>query len=201
MIRSLIISSLLIVASCQQYSVVGKKITPEATNLTIPYFDKNNFDYLYTARININKNDLNGIFVVKKIDENSKRIALLSDFGNTIFDFEYVNGKFNLKYIIEDLNKRIVIQKLKKYFELIIKSNYTIKSIYENEGELIHISKIKSKRVKIVETNNVYNKIEKVSRLKTKAEVFFYSKSSIADSILFKSFEFPLEMKFYRMSK
>jgi hypothetical protein len=201
MIKSLIISCILVVASCQQYRVVGKKITPEATNLTIPYFDKNNFDYLYTAKININKNDLNGIFVVKKIDENSKRIALLSDFGNTIFDFEYVDGKFNLKYIIEDLNKRIVIQKLKKYFELIIKSNYTIKSTYENEGELIHISKIKSKRVKIAETNNVYNKVEKVSRLKIKAEVLFYSNSSLADSILFKSFEFPLEMKFYRMSK
>ncbi|MEX1192666.1 MAG: hypothetical protein WED10_01185 [Brumimicrobium sp.] len=191
--------------SCNNYRVKGDLIekTPEKTpekTLQIPYFDSISKEYLYQAKIKAYGNQFNGILVVKKINNNEKRVALITDFGNTLMDFEIHNDEVKVNYMLDDLDKKIIVNKLKNYFQLLVNSNYTIKRINEYEKELIYITKLQSKRVTVFEDirNNIY-RLKQVSIFRKKVNINYYSADGLfADSIHFKSYEIPVEMKFYK---
>jgi Ni,Fe-hydrogenase I large subunit len=166
--------------------------------LVLPYFNETDFEYLYSGKIEAYGNALNGILVVKKISDSQKRVALLSDFGNTLMDFKINNGEVEVKYVLEDLNKKIIVKKLKKYFQLLVNSNYDVEAIYKKDGNKIYTSELQSKRVKLFENSlGLIQQLKQVSRLKEKVEINYFSSSNIADSIHFKSNEIPFEMRYY----
>jgi hypothetical protein len=166
--------------------------------LILPYFNETGFEYLYSGNIEAYGNALSGILVVKKISDSQKRVALLSDFGNTLMDFKIENGEAEVNYILDDLNKKIIVKKLKKYFELLVNSKYQVEAIYKKDGNNIYTSELQSKRIKLFENSSgSIQQLKQVSRLKEKVEIKYFSSSDIADSIHFKSNEIPFEMKFY----
>lgn len=186
--------------SCSNYRAKGEPIynLPNQTVL-VPYFDSIQKEFLYTAKIKTYDNQFNGILVVKRVDDNKKRVALITDFGNTLMDFEIFNDEVKVNYMLDDLNKKIIVNKLKKYFQLLVHADYAIEALNKTNDKLIYTSELQSKRVFIYEdtTGNI-NRLKQVSRFKEKVEIDFYSENSTyADSIHFKSNEIPLEMKFY----
>ena len=50
-------------------------------------------EYLYRATITAYGHTFNGLLVAKITADNTWRVALTTDFGNTLFDFENQNGK------------------------------------------------------------------------------------------------------------
>lgn len=191
--------SLLSLFACKSYQIDGELVSKDVEKtLVLPYFNETGFEYLYSGKIEAYGNSLNGILIVKKISETQKRVALLSDFGNTLMDFKIENGEVEVNYILEDLNKKIIVKKLKKYFELLVNSEYQVEAIYKKEGENIYTSKFQSKRVKLHENaSSAIQQVKQVSRLKEKVEIEYFSTSDIADSIHFISNEIPFEMKYY----
>jgi hypothetical protein len=186
--------------SCKTYPVEGEFIS-KATGetLIIPFFNETGYEYLYSGKISAYGKSFNGILVVKKISDSEKRIALVSDFGNTMIDLVVKNGKSEVNYILDDLNKAIIRNKLKKYFELLVNSEYTTESVYKSADKNIFTSEFQSKQVIIYENNaSLVEKVKQVSRTKKKVEIMFYSKANYADSIHFKSHEIPFEMKYYK---
>ena len=190
--------TLLSLFACKSYKVDGELVSKGVEQtVVLPFFNKTDFEYLYSGRIEAYGNSLSGILVVKKISDSQKRVALLSDFGNTLMDFKIENGEAEVNYILDDLNKKIIVKKLKKYFELLVNSNYPVETIYEKDGNKIYTSELQSKRIKLFEnTSGSIQQVKQVSRLKEKVEVEYFSSSDIADSIHFKSNEIPFEMKF-----
>ena len=190
--------TLLSLFACKSYKVDGELVSKDVEQtVVLPFFNKTDFEYLYSGKIEAYGNSLSGILVVKKISDSQKRVALLSDFGNTLMDFKIENGEAEVNYILDDLNKKIIVKKLKKYFELLVNSKYTVEAIYEKDGNKIYTSEIQSKRVKLYENaSGSIQQVKQVSRLKEKVEVEYFSSSDIADSIHFKSNEIPFEMKF-----
>lgn len=191
--------SLLSLFACKSYQVDGELVSKDVEKtLVLPYFNETGFEYLYSGKIEAYGNSLSGILVVKKISDSQKRVALLSDFGNTLMDFKIKNGVAEVNYILDDLNKKIIVKKLKKYFELLVNSNYQVEAIYKKDGNNIYTSEIQSKRVKLHENaSSAIQQVKQVSRLKEKVEIEYFSSSEIADSIHFKSNEIPFEMKYY----
>jgi hypothetical protein len=166
--------------------------------VALPYFNETNFEYLYSGKIEAYGNSLSGILVVKKISDTQKRVALLSDFGNTLMDFKIENGETEVNYILDDLNKKIIVKKLKRYFELLVNSNYPVEAIYQKDGNKIYTSELQSKRIKLFEkASGSIQQVKQVSRLKEKVDIKYFSTSEVADSIHFKSNEIPFEMKYY----
>lgn len=198
--RKYLVISLLLLSlfACKSYRVDGELVSKDVEQtLVLPYFNETDFEYLYSGKIEAYGNSLNGILIVKKISDSEKRVALISDFGNTLMDFKIKNGEVEVKYVLEGLNKKIIVKKLKKYFQLLVNSKYNVEAIYEKDGGKIYTSKLQSKRVKLFENSDgSIHKLKQVSRLKKKVEIEYFSNSDVADSIHFKSNEIPFEMKF-----
>ena len=190
---------LLCLFGCKSYKVDGELVSKGVEQtVVLSYFNETNFEYLYSGKIEAYGNSLSGILVVKKISDTQKRVALLSDFGNTLMDFKIENGEAEVNYILDDLNKKIIVKKLKRYFELLVNSNYPVEAIYQKDGNKIYTSELQSKRIKLFENaSGSIQQIKQVSRLKEKVDIKYFSTSEVADSIHFKSNEIPFEMKYY----
>ncbi|RFC54920.1 hypothetical protein [Brumimicrobium aurantiacum] len=187
--------SLLILTSCTHYKPIGEKVANEKSIYSSPYFNEIDGEFLFDAKMQVFGNDLNGILVIKTIDENKKRLALISDFGNTLLDFEFVNDEVNVIYIMDDLNKKLVIQMLENYFQLIIHPSFTIKKTYLAEEGKTYISKLQGKRIFLYvnkEDQLVYLKQSSIFR--DKVGVYFYAKSTQIETIQFESFELPIKI-------
>lgn len=71
----------------------------------------------YHASIDVVGKHFSGLLFVKFMDDASNRVVFTSETGLTLFDFEYrADGSFNVKQIISKLNKRAVINTLRKDF-------------------------------------------------------------------------------------
>ena len=60
------------------------------------------------------------------------RVALTTDFGNTLFDFENQSGKIKTNYITPDLNKKIIIRTLTTDFKHLLKTHWQVTQKYTN---------------------------------------------------------------------
>jgi hypothetical protein len=188
-------------ASCRHYGVHGELMKTNPTQIIVPYFDSIQYEYHYTAKIRAYDKEINGILVVKKIDRLHKRVVMLSDFGNTIFNFEYKNDKARVIYVMDNLNKKIIVDRLLLYFDFLSRSCYQ-SSRYIVDGELkTYISRIRNKRVKILQKREKFESMSLVSRWKEKAEVRYYANTNYADSIVFQSRELFINMFFVKRDK
>lgn len=118
----------------------------EITEYTNPYFSNPTIDYIYKAKIKAYNNDFGGILIIKKIEDHKHRIVFTTNFGNKIFDFELFNNEMKTNFIMKDLDKKIIINTLKRDFQTLTQErNPTHKSFRDNEGKIIFQSKTKKR--------------------------------------------------------
>jgi hypothetical protein len=70
----------------------------------------------YKATIDVLKNHLTGILIVKKTDSITTRIVFVTELGMKMFDFEARNNAINAVYVFDPLNKPLFIDALKRNF-------------------------------------------------------------------------------------
>lgn len=140
LILFLLISSCLL-TSCAVQTVKGlEEKTPQATTYTATYFSNPETDYVYKAHISVYGKDFGGIFIAKKINDTLYRAAFTTEFGNKLFDFEITDNSFKVNYILEELDKGIIVNTLKRDFTLLLKANHSISGQYENENNIVYKS-------------------------------------------------------------
>ena len=83
-------------------------------------------EYLYRATITAYGHTFSGLLAAKITADNTWRVALTTDFGNTLFDFENQNGKIKTNYVTPDLNKKIVINTLTTDFQKLLQTHFTV---------------------------------------------------------------------------
>ncbi len=92
-------------------------ITPQKN---IAVFTEKQAKYLYRAKINYKDKQISGIIIIKKSDSNSYRVAMVTELGMKLFEMEFFSNKkkpFVLHSCIKYLNKKIIINTLRKDFE------------------------------------------------------------------------------------
>ena len=89
-------------------------------------------EYLYRATITAYGHTFNGLLVAKITADNTWRVALTTDFGNTLFDFENQSGKIKTNYITSDLNRKIIIRTLTTDFKHLLKAHWQVTQKYTN---------------------------------------------------------------------
>ena len=77
-------------------------------------------DYVYKAKIDVYGRYFGGILILKKVDENSHRVVFTTEFGSKIFDFLYEGDTFTKNFMIDDLDKKIIVNTLRKDFKILI---------------------------------------------------------------------------------
>lgn len=141
--RFLISSGLFILLiSCKTYEVPNAtKLESSQKKFQNSYFSDSVKDYVYKANIEVYGKQLGGVFVAKKINDTLHRAVLTTDFGNTLLDFEVSENSFKVNYCVEELNKKIVLNTLKKDFRLVFREKYSVEEVFENQTHAIFKTK------------------------------------------------------------
>lgn len=100
----------------------------------------------FKGSIDVLKNHLTGLIIVKKTDSLTTHIIFVTEIGMKMFDFEWKNSEMNAVYVFEPLNKESLINSLKEGFKQMLlldvlnkhaalSNSKKIKSYYNLEGE------------------------------------------------------------------
>ncbi|WP_338732110.1 hypothetical protein [Mangrovimonas cancribranchiae] len=172
--------------SCGSYPKKQHFKTTENTQnvFSNPYFSNTSKDYIYKANISAYGKSFSGLFIVKKIEENQHRIAFTTEMGNKIFDFTIKNNTFSVNYILDDLNRKLLLNVLKQDFTALVQEHITISKTFLKDSTPIFETQILDKPHYYVTKNNSLSQIVSVKNGKAKT-VFSFSKinDNIANKI------------------
>ncbi|MES2512669.1 MAG: hypothetical protein V4580_00940 [Bacteroidota bacterium] len=118
--------------TCEKVGIHVQAIKPVVSSTTVSK---------YNTSIDILKNHLTGILVVKQTDSITTRLVFVTELGMKMFDFEAKRGEMNAVYVFEPLNKPKLIEVLKRNFSnmFLLNRNYST-SLYSCSNK--HFSKI-----------------------------------------------------------
>jgi hypothetical protein len=197
-IISLLVSFLL--SSCAIPTIKGlPEYQSTMTTLSNPYFSDIETDYLYKAKINAYGNVFGGLLIVKKIKHNNHRIVFTTNFGNKIFDFELIDEAIKTHYIIEQLDRKVIINTLKHDFETLIHEHITIHKVFKKDNQYsFYQSKAKNRYNHYLVLDSNQELIEIVNTTKTKEKIiikFDSIQNSISKNITIQHKTLPIKIE------
>lgn len=180
--RYLQISICLLLTACSSYPKKHdfKKEKSIAKHIVNPYFSDETKDYVYKAKIDVYKKSFGGIFIIKKLDANNHRIVFTTEMGNKIFDFSFVDDDFKVNYILDQMDKKILLNILKKDFKVLIEENPQVLNSFSVNDSKVFETELNNKKHYYYNTDQQLNKIVKVSNTKGKVN---YTFSEISNNI------------------
>ncbi|MGG7441088.1 hypothetical protein ACQ7CU_23780 [Chryseobacterium arthrosphaerae] len=203
--QNLLCSLILVLAvSCKSFQLTGAKPVSTTEKKVENLYFSSSEDYVYKCQMDIYKNHVSGILIIKKISETTHRVALTSDFGNKLIDFEVSDHDFKLNYVLPDLDKKIVINFLKNDFQQLLKRQYPVTESFENENSKIYLSKIDNKGYYLFfnKENNLLKQIIYTKNSKEKIDFTFDAKKSIfADSLNLQHKDFKINIKLFQITE
>lgn len=124
----------------------------------------------YKGSIDVLKNHLTGIIIVKQTDSVSTHIIFVTEIGMKMFDFEWKNNEMKAVYVFEPLNKPTLINSLLTNFKTMLLldlynnpagwcTNKHINSYYDLEGYKHRY--VVADSLKGVISQNIFNKSRK----------------------------------------
>jgi len=194
----------LLLVSCKTYKLADvKSVTNSEKTVENLYFSSNE-DYVYKCQMDIYKNHVSGILIIKKLNDATHRVVLTSDFGNKLIDFEISGENFKLNYVLADLDKKIVINFLKNDFQQLLKQKYPVSESFENEKSKIYLSKLDKKQYYLFfnKENGLLNQIIYTKNDKEKIDFTFEAKKHIfADSLNLQHKDFKINIKLFQITE
>lgn len=139
------------------------------------YFANPDIDYIYKAKLQIFDNNYGGILIIKKIESDHYRVVFTTEFGNKLFDLDLDADHLDVKYIVEQLNKKRLIKTLHSDFQLLVQQNNLIEKEFISKTDFIYKSKIinKDSYYFYLKSNSQLNKIVSSSKTSEKLTIEF----------------------------
>ncbi|UMQ41018.1 hypothetical protein MKS83_16630 [Chryseobacterium sp. Y16C] len=194
----------LLFVSCKTYKLTDVKPVSNSEKTVENLYFSSSEDYVYKCQMDIYKNHVSGILILKKINKTAHRVVLTSDFGNKLIDFEISNDDFKLNYVLPDLDKKIVINFLKNDFQQLLKKEYPVTESFENENSKIYLSKVDKKIYYLFfnKENGLLKQIIYTKNNKEKIDFTFDAKKHIfADSIDLQHKDFKINIKLFQITE
>ena len=202
MIRYLLISAFFtLFISCKSYQIKDAfSVDNSLQFVQNQYFSDVSLDYVYKTHIEIYGNKMGGIFIAKRINDSIHRMVLTTDFGNKLLDFEISENSFKVNFIIDNLDKKIIINTLRDDFRTLLQVNSKVFKTYKRNNEVIYQTE-----------NNAYYYFDEVSRNLTKiiktnkrkekvVFTFDSKKTTFAENINIQHFNIKLKIDFNQIS-
>ncbi|MET3537953.1 hypothetical protein [Chryseobacterium limigenitum] len=194
----------LLFVSCKTYQLADVKSVSNSEKTVENLYFSSNEDYVYKCQMDIYKNHVSGILIIKKLNDATHRVVLTSDFGNKLIDFEISEDNFKLNYVLADLDKKIVINFLKNDFQQLLKQKYPVTESFENEKSKIYLSKLDKKQYYLFfnKENGLLNKIIYTKNNKEKIDFTFEAKKHIfADILNLQHKDFKINIKLFQITE
>ncbi len=196
--RYLLISFCVLLVSCGSYS---KKQNFQLDNSASkkfenPYFSDETKDYVYKATIDVYDNSFGGLLIIKKITDKEHRIAFTTEMGNKMFDFTFTEDEFKVNFILDELDKKMLINILKKDFKVLITENLSVSNLYSENNNRIFETLIYNKNHYYYFNRNQLTQVIKAKNGKEKVAFLFTDiNNNIANKISIKHNNIKLEIK------
>ncbi|WP_228429844.1 hypothetical protein [Chryseobacterium binzhouense] len=149
-------------------------------------------------------NNISGIIIIKKINKNTHRVVLTTDFGNKMIDFEISDNDFKLNYVLPDLDKKMVINFLKNDFQELLRQKYILTERFENNESIIDISKDENKTYYLFygKKTEMLTQIVYTKKNKEKINFTFEAKSpTFADKIEIQHKDFKINIQLLQITE
>ncbi len=124
LITCLVLSSLLLLSGCaiSRYKHLScDKIVMNENDLA-PVIPPSGL-VKYKTNIDVLKNHLSGLLIIKKTDSLTTRIVFVTELGMKLFDFEAKGRHIEAVYVFDPLNKPLMIDALKRNFNNLLLLN------------------------------------------------------------------------------
>lgn len=167
------------------------------------FFSDKKTDYVYKSSISVYGRDFGGIFIVKKTNDTTHRIVFTTEFGNKLFDFEIIGNEFKVNFILEELDRKIIVNMLKRDFMLLLKSEFQIDEQFENADFTVYESK-ENNRFNFLFVSKKSLRLEKLvhsTKSKEKISIEYLSENNtLADRIIIdhKNIKLRIELNYLR---
>ncbi len=197
-------SFFLLVISCKTYQLKDAKLVSNTEKTVENMYFSSKEDYVYKCQMDIYKNHISGILIIKKISETTHRVVMTSDFGNKMIDFEISENDFKLNYVIEDLNKKMVINFLKNDFQELLKRKFSVNESFENNESKIYLSNIDKKQYYLFFDKNsgLLNQIIYTQNKKEKIDFSFEAKKhTFAELINLQHKDYKINIKLFQITE
>ena len=173
--RYLLISFFCCLISCASYSKKNnfKEVESGSEVIHNPYFSDASKDYVYKAKIDVYNKSFGGIFIVKKIAERNHRIVFTTEMGSKIFDFSFQEDNFKVNYILEEMDKKILLNVLEKDFRVLVREHEAVLSKSIKENSTLFETKIANKKYFYIFEDDKLNSISRVNMSKEKVQFLF----------------------------
>ncbi|WP_312341192.1 hypothetical protein [Chryseobacterium binzhouense] len=161
-------------------------------------------DYIYKCQMEVYGNNISGIIIIKKINKNTHRVVLTTDFGNKMIDFEISDNDFKLNYVLPDLDKKMVINFLKNDFQELLRQKYILTERFENNESIIDISKDENKTYYLFygKKTEMLTQIVYTKKNKEKINFTFEAKSpTFADKIEIQHKDFKINIQLLQITE
>ncbi|HMI08438.1 MAG TPA: hypothetical protein VK528_12885 [Flavobacterium sp.] len=162
------------------------------------YFSSPESDYVYKTNISVYGNEFSGIFIAKKINDTTHRVVFTTEFGNKLLDFEISETGFKVNSIVEELDKKMLINTLVADFRLLLRGKFAIQGQYENPVSKILQSKDGNRfnYLYISKSDGKLAKILNTSKRKEKISITFNSENNIfAERIIIQHYNIKLRIE------
>lgn len=168
----------------------------------VPYFSNPAMDYVYKANITVYGKELSGIFIAKKINDTTHRIVFTTEFGNKLLDFEISENDFKVNFILEEMDRKILVNTLVSDFRLLLRSKYDISKQFEDKENVVYMAwdKKKMNYLFVTKAINKLSKIVHASKRKDIINLFFTSKNDIfAERIIIahQNIQLKIELNYF----
>lgn len=190
--------------SCKTYELTGVKPVMNSEKTVENLYFSSTADYVYKCQMDIYNNHISGIVIIKKINEKTHRVAMTSDFGNKLIDFEISDNDFKLNYVLPDLDKKMVINFLRNDFQRLLKMEYPVLDSFEDDNSKIYLSKIDNQSYYLFynKHNSLLKKVVYIKNNKEKINFTFDAKKHIfADSIDLQHKDFNIKIKLFQITE
>lgn len=195
--RFLIISMCLLVASCGSYPKKQDFQLERSSSKSIenPYFSDTRKDYVYKASITLYNRHFGGLLIIKKTADHQHRVAFTTEMGNKLFDFTFNEDEFKVNFILDELDKKMLINILEKDFKVLVASNLIASNSFSYNNNQIFETEIHQKKHYYYVKDNQLTKIVRVKNGKEKV-LFLFSeiRNHLAHQIKIKHHNIKLEI-------
>ena len=202
MIRFLFLSIGLSALGC---SIVRPVLQPAAADSACiqKYIPEFNSEW-YNTGIDVVGKHLSGLLLIKKLEDQSQRIVFTNEAGVKFFDFGFdSSGEFKVYQVLDRMNKKSIINTLKKDFELLLMNKVKFKKpIPLKDADALRFAFDDGKETDYLVTTpdcSCLIKLEKWGRKNVMTEIIINSSDSIPDSIQIQHYNFDMTIKMRRI--
>lgn len=95
--------------------------TAVSSNYILPWFQGDTNRFLFRAHVDIYRNHLGGLMLIKPVNGESYRVLFMTEIGIKIFDMEFFgNGDFTLHYWLDAMKHKSLLETFKSDIGLML---------------------------------------------------------------------------------